>query len=136
MAFEAFANLGQGASGTGQGAASVVDALAGIFGTSASQSTSGTTKGSVTESLAIDQAGINKILQDILGSEQGLASIFSGDKTAGVYNSSVSAQASGDLLTKLAGEIAKLTAKKTTATDMATTNEQKSGTGGLLKNLF
>lgn len=131
-----FASFGSGIGSAGSGAAGIVDALSGIFGTSASQNTSSRVKGSVTEKLNIDPAGVEKILQDILGGEQGLASIFSGEQTSGIYSSSVAAQASGDLLTKLAGEIAKLTAEKTTATDTTTSTKQKSGTGGLIKNLF
>ena len=70
--------------------------------------------GGTTEQLQIDEAGIQKIIQDVLGGADGLASIFSGQQNAGVFSSSVSAQAAGDLATRLAGEIAKLTAKRVT----------------------
>ncbi len=94
----------------------------------------GTTKvnSTVSEQLEIDPAGIEKIIQDILAGEQGLAAIFGGEQNAGIFNSSVAAQAGGDLLSKLAGEIAKLTAKKTTATESTTVAKDKSKKKGNL----
>lgn len=70
--------------------------------------------GTQTEQLEIDKAGVDKILADILGGTQGLGDIFSQEQVSGLYGSSVAAQASGNLVANLAGEIAKLTAKKTT----------------------
>ena len=99
-----------------------------LLGSSSSSSSnlSGTTTntGSTTgrEKLNIDQAGIDKIIQDVLGGADGLAAIFSGEQSAGVFNSSVAAQASGDLAAKLVGEIAKLTAEKETS---STTNNKQ-----------
>ena len=127
-----FANIGAGVSGIGGGIASGFGALETLFGSSTSSSQSGTTKGTVTEQLEIDEEGIQKILQDILGGTQGLASIFSEEQVAGLYSGSVAAQASGDLLTKLAGEIAKLTAKKTQTADTTTTSKTEGGSDGLL----
>ncbi len=123
-------------SGIGSGFGGIVSGLEGLFGSSTSGSETKLTEGTVTESLDISQEGVDKIIQDILSSEQGLAAIFGAENTAGIFNSSVSAQASGDLLSKLAGEIAKLTAKKTTATDSTITNKVESGSGGLLGQLF
>lgn len=80
--------------------------------------------GGTTEQLQIDEAGIQKIIADVLGGADGLASIFAGEQTAGVFNSSVSAQAAGDLATRLAGEIAKLTAKRVTTKDEEETQRQ------------
>jgi len=131
-----FASIGQGVSGFGGGVSDITSALGAIFGTSASQTQTAGVKGTVTEQLEIDEAGVEKILQDILGGAQGLAPIFSEEQVAGIFGGSVAAQASGNLLANLAGEIAKLTAKKTTATDTTTTTKQKSGTGGLLGQLF
>lgn len=91
-------------------------------------------RGRETEQLEIDEAGIAKILQDILGGTEGLASIFSGEKTAGIYSGTVAAQASGNLLANLIGEIAKVTAKKvtTSAEDVAKTGKAEDITKGLL----
>ncbi len=99
----------------------------------AAQSTSSKNRTSLTrtEQLDISQEGIDKIIQDILGGEQGLASIFSAENNAGIFNSSVAADASGNLLSKLAGEIAKLTAVKTTSeTSTARANSKKGGNLG------
>ena len=62
------------------------------------------------EQLQIDEAGLDKIIADILGSEKGLANIFSAENIAGIFDTTVAAQASGDLMVNLAGELAKLTA--------------------------
>jgi hypothetical protein len=100
--------------------------------TSGSGTTKGTTKG--TEQIIIDQAAIEKIIADVLGGAEGLASIFQGEQTAGIFDSTVSAQAAGDLASKLVGEIAKLTAVKETTqeTDTTQTSKQKQEEGGLL----
>jgi len=124
----------------GAGLQSITGALGDIFGGSSevSVSGSGTRKGTTTisEGLEIEQAGIEKLIQDILGSEQGLASIFSEEQVAGIFSSSVAAQGAGNLLTNLVGEIAKLTAKKvsTKEEDITTTSEstQATASGGLV----
>lgn len=118
------------------GFSDLIGGLTSLFGTSTSQNQSGTTKGTVTEQLEIDEEGVQKILQDILGGTQGLAPIFSEEQVAGIYGGTTAAQASGNLLANLAGEIAKLTAKKTATTDSTTTTKVKGGSGGLLKQIF
>ncbi len=126
-------------------------ALGDIFGSSTSSKSkgSGTETSSLaqtsqsTKQLEIDSAALTKIISDVLGSEQGLASIFSQEKGAGLYNGTVSAAASGDLTAKLVGEIAKLTAREVTgttgttdATKTSTTNSKtSSGSGGLLGSI-
>lgn len=62
------------------------------------------------EQLDISQEGIDKIIADVLGGADGLAEIFAEENVAGIFDTSVAAQAAGDLATKLAGEIARLTA--------------------------
>jgi hypothetical protein len=64
-----------------------------------------------TEQLLLDPAAIQQIIRDVLGGADGLASIFAGEQSAGLYNSSVAAQAAGDLTAKLTGELAKITGK-------------------------
>lgn len=89
-----------------------------LFGTSGSESTaldqlilgSGITK----EYTDISPEAVERILQQVLGGTEGLASIFSQEQVSGLYSSTTAAQASGDLLAQLAGEIAKLTAPKIT----------------------
>lgn len=136
-----------GAGGGGASFSDLVGGLTGIFGSSGSQSQSGsgtsTSKGTITEKLNIDQEGIQKILQDVLGGADGLADIFSAESVSGLYNSTAAVQAAGDLASKLVGEIAKLTAESVTTKDETVTSESKSKTkskdGGLLggiKGLF
>lgn len=69
------------------------------------------TTGTVTqrEQLKLDEEAVQKIIEDVLSGPQGLASIFQGEQTAGIFDSSVAAQAAGDLAANLVGEIAKLT---------------------------
>jgi hypothetical protein len=62
------------------------------------------------KSLEISDVAINKIVADILSGPDGLAAIFGGEQNAGIFNSSVSAQAAGDLTANIVGEIAKLRA--------------------------
>jgi isocitrate dehydrogenase len=73
--------------------------------------------GTSTDQLVVDQAGIDKLVQDILSSNQGLSEIFAGEQSSGLYNSTTAASMAGDLAAKVAGEIAKLTGKRTIAED-------------------
>lgn len=63
----------------------------------------------------ISREGINAILQQALSSGQGLASVASGQKGVGLYNSSVNQQLLNDLLSRTSGELAKQSAGTTTA---------------------
>ncbi len=117
--------------------------LRAIFGSSGKQTTSGssTFKGSQTEQLELDDAAIARIIEQVLGGPQGLAGIFAGEQTAGLFNSTVSAQAAGDVVASLVGELAKLTGKKTVTQESETDSSSKTKTkdGGLLgaiKSIF
>ena len=79
--------------------------------------------GTKTEQLQLDQAAIDKLIQDVLGGADGLASIFGGEQSSGLYNSSTANQAAGDLTAKLVGELAKITGK--TVTNMDSTDRTK-----------
>ncbi len=84
-----------------------------ITGTSVGTSrTAGLSAAKEVERLRLDPFAVKKIIQDVLGGAEGLASIFQGEQTAGIFDSSVAAQASGDLAAKLVGELTKLTAEK------------------------
>lgn len=83
-------------------------------GTEASGKKGGTTSKFRKERLDISDEAVDKIIADVLGGVGGLAEIFQGEQTAGIFDSSVTAQAAGDLTSKLAGEIAKLRAVKIT----------------------
>jgi hypothetical protein len=91
------------------------------------------TSGSRVEQLQLDQTAINKIISDVLGSADGLASIFGAEQGVGIYNSSSAAQASGDLVTNLVGELAKITGKNVIDTDEETVRNARSDT---TKNTF
>ena len=126
-----------GAGSAASGASTLLDTL---FGSSGSESVSETRaeSGRVTEQLQIDAAGVEKILQDILASEQGLAPIFSEENVSGIYNSTAASAAAGDLMTRLAGEIAKLTAKKVKDTEGTVSVERSANTvdKGLIGGIF
>jgi hypothetical protein len=70
----------------------------------------------VTQGLDISQEGVDAMIRDILESNQGLAATSSGQKTAGLYNSTVNNQLVNDLVSRASGEVAKATAKQTTTT--------------------
>lgn len=105
-----------------------------------------------TEQLKLDPAAIQQIIQDVLSGPQGLASIFGGEQSSGLYNSSVSAQAAGDLAAKLVGELAKITGKNvktdfdagtedkeeisSEVRDQKSRSETKNREDGLLSGLF
>jgi len=109
--------------GTSSGGISdVTNALGDIFGRSSSQnvnaktdssaSASSSVEQSSTETFRVDRAAIDKIIQDILASNEGLAKIFTEEQAAGLYDSTVAQKATADLMAKIAGEIAKLTGTK------------------------
>lgn len=77
------------------------------------------TSNTVTSGSNISDAGTNQILQQILGGTNGLAAISSGQKSAGAYNSSTNQLLTNDLLSRTAGEVAKLKAGTTTTTKTA-----------------
>jgi hypothetical protein len=83
------------------------------------------TSGSRVEQLKLDQKAVEKIISDVLGSESGLASIFGGEQSAGIYNSTVASQASGDLVANLVGELAKITGKNVIDTDEETVRKAR-----------
>lgn len=114
--------------------------LGGSSGVDATTAGTTTTTGKQTEQLKLDQAAIAKIIEDVLGGTEGLASIFGGEQTAGIFDSSVAAQAAGDLTSKLVGEIAKLTGVREITTEeeavVDTRTEQVSESEGLIQGLF
>ena len=113
------------------GAASdVVGIFGDLFGTSQSTSGSGTTKSSATsrteEQLELDTVAIQRIIEEVLGGTQGLAQIFSSEQQAGIFDSSVAAQASGNIAAQIVGELAKLTGKRVSVSEQEGTQEQTS----------
>ena len=106
--------------GEAEAFATIVGTIGDLFGGTTTQKgttrgeaasiTGATKKGRTTEKLNIDQVALQRIIQDVLGGSGGLATIFAGEQQAGIFDSSVAAQASGDLAAKLVGELAKLIA--------------------------
>jgi len=73
-----------------------------------------TTDKTRTQQLQLDDAAIERLIEDVLSGPGGLAEIFAGEQTAGIFGSTVAAQAAGDLTAKLVGELAKLTGETVT----------------------
>lgn len=86
----------------------VAGAAVDIFG--ATQDSGGTS----VKSRKISQAGYDKIVYDILSSDQGLAALAGGENGAGLYGSSTKGLMAQDLTAKLAGELALLQSEETT----------------------
>ena len=84
---------------------------------------------SSSEQLEIDEEGVNKIMQDLLGGTQGLASIFSAEQASGIFNSSVASTQASEFAANVVGEIAKLQAKRVTTGTSMTTSDTKGEEG-------
>ena len=75
--------------------------------------TGGGKNSTTTTSKSVSQEAINATIKKQLESTQGLASITGGEKSAGLYNSTVATQLVNDLLSRTAGEAASQTASTT-----------------------
>lgn len=110
----------------------VVDDFMGLFRgkkTTTSNSNKKTLDTLTTETEEVSAEKAMALIQQMLGSTQGLAAIAQGEKSSGLYNSTVNQQLTNDLLARTAGEIAKLSSTKSTSQtgtiDESTTNTQK-----------
>lgn len=129
MAGETLANVGSGVSNLGSGFANIIGGIENLVGSSTkgktrqtgSSSTTATQSGETRRGLELDNAAIEKVIRDVLGADDGLAAIFAGEQVSGLYNTTAAAQAAGDLVTRLVGEIAKLTAEEFTTVDQEQT---------------
>ncbi len=90
------------------------------FGSDKSSSTQSTQK-------VLTQEGIDKLVYDVLSSDQGLSALSSMENASGGYNSTTKALMANDLVTKLVGEIANITAPTVTS---SSTKNSKKGIGG------
>lgn len=70
-----------------------------------------------TKQLQLDPAAIQQIIKDVLGADEGLAAIFAAENQAGIFDSSVSQQALGDLVSNIIGELAKITGREISTED-------------------
>ena len=98
--------------------------LLSLFGDKTTKTSGGTTSGTKTSGLDITQEGTNKLIQDILSSSNGLAAVASGQKTAGLYNTSTNQQLTNDLIDRASSSVARDTAK-TVETSTQTTSGGK-----------
>jgi hypothetical protein len=89
------------------------------------ESTTKTSGGTVTQGLDISQQGVDKMIQDILASTQGLAAVSQGQRGAGIYNSSTNQQLTNDLLDRTTASVARDTAKSVQTTSGGQTTVQQ-----------
>ncbi len=88
--------------------------------TTATSSKSGT---STVQRVLSDEA-VNKLIYDVLSSDQGLASLASGENLSGGFNSSAKTLQTQDFITKLIGELAVATAPQVTTSEEEATSTQ------------
>lgn len=88
-------------------------------GTASSSGTKTTSTKKVLSAEAMD-----KIMRDILGSEQGMAALATGESAAGLSGTTVKTQLAQDFMVKLAGELGALTAENVSTEVMNTKQEQ------------
>jgi hypothetical protein len=93
-----------------------------------SNSDSEVTQGQSTRKV-ISQEGVNKIIYDIMSSDSGLAALSSGENGSGGFGSSTKGLMAQDLMVKLAGEIANVTAETETTGRVKTEKESPLGKG-------
>lgn len=109
------------------GLTSVMNNVMGSSGTQ-TQRTSG---GRTTSRLNVDQAGIDRMVQQMLTGQGGQGSITASARGSGVYNSTAERQLLNDLNARVAGEIAARTGEQVTETDptVITAETQQGGMG-------
>ena len=87
------------------------DSIGSALGVSGSTSRgSSTTSGTRTTQKQLSQEAIDKIVYDILASDQGLSALANAENASGGYGSSTKTLMAQDLIAKVAGEIANITA--------------------------
>lgn len=85
-----------------------LQALLNLYGSAKGSSTSTTTQSN------LSSTNVSALIQSILGSNQGLASVAAGQKNAGMYNSSTNQMLINDLLSRVTTQTAAQTAGSTT----------------------
>lgn len=73
--------------------------------------------GNQTTQKVLSQDAVNKLIYDVLSSDQGLASLASGENLSGGFKSSSKSLLAQDLVTKIIGELANITAPTTTTNE-------------------
>lgn len=90
-----------------------------------STTTTGSASGTTKQRLDLSPEGYNKIIQDILAADGGLASLATGENLSGGYGTSVKAQLAQDMVLNIAGEMAKLTAPTISETQSTSKSKTK-----------
>src|SRR6478736_3762933 len=88
--------------------------------------TNANTSGTKTQQKVLSPEAINKLVYDVLSSDQGLAALANGEGASGGFGSSTKKTLAQDLVVKLVGELANVTAPTTIteATSSASTQAQ------------
>jgi hypothetical protein len=86
----------------------------------------GNVKQLTNKSKKISQEGYDKIIYDILSSDQGLAALSSGENASGGFGSTTKALMAQDMTAKLAGELALLQAENVEYSDQRTDMDKDS----------
>lgn len=73
----------------------------------------------------LTQEGMNKIIMDILGSDQGLAALAQGENSSGGFSSTTKSLLAQDLVVKIAGELANITAPEISTTKEDSTTRKR-----------
>ena len=103
---------------------SIIALLSAFSGGTTTQTNNGSTTtdsgGTTTKQTVMSQDTINGMLKSALESNQGLASVVSGEKSAGLYNSSTNTMLTNDLLSRLTTQVAAQAAPTVTTTTPVT----------------
>ena len=91
--------------------------------------TTTTTGGTSTKQTVLDQNTLNAIMKSALEGNQGLANVASGQRAAGMYDSTVNTQLTNDLLSRLATQTAVAGAPTVTTTPKTTVTTAAPGVG-------
>ena len=75
----------------------------------------------------LSQQAIDKLIYDVMSSDQGLAALAAGENLSGGSKSSSKTLLGQDMMTKLIGELASVTAETKQQQDMTTDKESKQG---------
>lgn len=105
----------------------LIPGLSGSFGMS---STSTTSNRSGSQKKVLSQEAVDKLIYDVMSSDQGLAALASGENSSGGYGSSTKGLMAQDLTAKLVGEIANITAETITTEAASSKEKSKSGKVG------
>jgi hypothetical protein len=89
-------------------------------------------RGTISKKRNLSQEAIDKMIYDVMSSDQGLASLASGQNLAGGHSSSSKTLMAQDFMTKLIGELAIATADEVQTTDMVSETEKSTKEGRAL----